>query len=284
MIKSKAFVDTTILTNRLIKFREEKKEAKDALAKYEITELPVYAIKEFKAGPLDYVKYLYNKLLETESIGLTIIALTNNFRQKNKQATSLKLIGELLEEVKSSRTSNSLKAKYGPLADEEIISYDSVKLETKLLAYKAWKKRRSVTTTVVQPLSCYQEKAPYEGKDGKLFLIPNKCETENCCLAEKLKEKRFDLTKLSLAIDNLPENLKNKSENIKRRRLLREIGSRLGRKISNSDCRNLGDAVFALFCPEDADILTTNIKDHKPLANALGKTAVSPEEVLSNTT
>ncbi len=58
MVKSKAFVDTTILTNRLIKFREEKKEAKDALAKYEITELPVYAIKEFKAGPLDYVKYL----------------------------------------------------------------------------------------------------------------------------------------------------------------------------------------------------------------------------------
>jgi hypothetical protein len=281
MIKSKAFVDTTILTNRLIKFRGEKKEAKDALAKYEITELPVYAIKEFKAGPLDYVKYLYNKLLETESIGLTIIALTNNFRQKNKQATSLKLIGELLEEVKLSRTNNSLKAKYGRLADEESISYDSVKLETKLLTYKSWKKRRSVTTTVVQPLSCYQETAPFEEKNGLLSLKPNKCKTDNCCLIEKLREKRFDVTKLKVAIGNLPEALKTKPENVKRQKILREINSKPSIKISDSDCRNLGDAVFALFCPENADILTTNIKDHKPLANALGKTAISPEQVLS---
>ncbi len=105
----------------------------------------------------------YNKLLETESIGLTIIALTNNFRQKNKQATSLKLVGELLEEVKSSRTNNILKAKYGRLANEESISYDSVKLETKLLAYKSWKKRRSVTTTVVQPLYAQKKRKHFSG-------------------------------------------------------------------------------------------------------------------------
>jgi hypothetical protein len=38
----------------------------------------------------------------------------------------------------------------------------------------------------------------------------------------------------------------------------------------------LGDAVFALLAPHDFVILTTNLKDHEPLASALGKTAQLP--------
>ena len=48
-----------------------------------------------------------------------------------------------------------------------------------------------------------------------------------------------------------------------------------------SDCRNLGDAVFAFFAPNTSAILTTNIRDHRPLAAAVGKTAISPKEVLA---
>jgi len=40
--------------------------------------------------------------------------------------------------------------------------------------------------------------------------------------------------------------------------------------------RSLGDAVFALYAPTDAVILTTNKRDHKALARALGKEAVEP--------
>ena len=43
------------------------------------------------------------------------------------------------------------------------------------------------------------------------------------------------------------------------------------------DCGKLGDAYFALHAQPDAVILTTNLKDHAPLANALGKQATSPE-------
>jgi hypothetical protein len=42
------------------------------------------------------------------------------------------------------------------------------------------------------------------------------------------------------------------------------------------DCQALGDAYFAFFAPDDADILTTNLKDHCPLAESIGKTAVGP--------
>ncbi|MCP4201222.1 MAG: hypothetical protein GY769_04735 [bacterium] len=45
-------------------------------------------------------------------------------------------------------------------------------------------------------------------------------------------------------------------------------------------CRALGDAIFALYCPEGAEILTTNVKDHRPLAEAVNRRVVSPREVL----
>ena len=39
--------------------------------------------------------------------------------------------------------------------------------------------------------------------------------------------------------------------------------------------------MFAFFCPIDAVVLTTNIKDHKPLAEALGKKAQTPSESIA---
>lgn len=280
MVKSKAFVDTTILADVLTKKGIERKEAKAALAKYEETELPEYAIKEFKAGVLDYIKYLYNKLLETKSVGLTLIVLNKNVLQINRRATAVRVLGELLNEFETFKPSAELKKQYGDVAEDEVTMLDSIKIETKTLLYKAWLDRNSVTTRVVDNLPCYVQTGPYEKKDGTLSLQPNKCQTDKCCLAEEMSKNRFDLTKLIVTIDSLPKALKEKKENIKRKALLREIGSRPGVKISDKDCRNLGDAIFALFCPSDADILTTNVKDHKPLAEKLGKTAVSPKEIL----
>jgi hypothetical protein len=38
----------------------------------------------------------------------------------------------------------------------------------------------------------------------------------------------------------------------------------------------LGDALFAFFAPSDCEILTTNLRDHSPLAASLNKHAVLP--------
>ena len=59
---SKAFVDTTILTDSLLKDGAVAKTPKKGLKQFEITELPVYAIKEFKSGPLKNFKWFHNKL------------------------------------------------------------------------------------------------------------------------------------------------------------------------------------------------------------------------------
>lgn len=59
---SKAFVDTTILADALLKPGEVEQLTKTALLRYTTTELPVYAIKEFKAGVLKNYIWFYNKL------------------------------------------------------------------------------------------------------------------------------------------------------------------------------------------------------------------------------
>ena len=49
---NKAVVDTTILTDVLLNTGEVRANALNAISHYDETYLPVYAIKEFKAGPL----------------------------------------------------------------------------------------------------------------------------------------------------------------------------------------------------------------------------------------
>ncbi|HEY1731608.1 MAG TPA: hypothetical protein VGG15_07655, partial [Terriglobales bacterium] len=44
-------------------------------------------------------------------------------------------------------------------------------------------------------------------------------------------------------------------------------------------CRDLGDAIFAFFCPAEAEIATTNLRDLKPLAQAMGKAARAPKRL-----
>lgn len=66
-----------------------------------------------------------------------------------------------------------------------------------------------------------------------------------------------------------------KPENDKRRAAIQKLQA--GRDLNDNECRNLGDAVFALLAPAGYVIVTTNVRDHRPLARALGKDAVGPE-------
>jgi hypothetical protein len=91
-----------------------------------------------------------------------------------------------------------------------------------------------------------------------------------------MKSKPEMLEKLRASI---PET-STRDEDRKRRAALKQL-LRPKSNIDRETCRELGDAVFAFFCPDDAVILTTNIRDHKPLAEALGKKAQTPAEAIA---
>ncbi|MCI0491278.1 MAG: hypothetical protein L0229_32205 [Blastocatellia bacterium] len=271
---SKAYVDTTVLTDALLKPGSQGQAARDALRRYETTELPVYAIKEFKAGPLRTFGWMHDKLALLKSFTKALEALQRMSLTPRRYTTATAI--EALTTAASSigRTTNEeLSRKYPRTANVDSILADEFRLAIKTAVFKAWKKRRQVTTDVVNPLTCYKEVAPFE-KRGLICLDPIKCDVVvECCMAQELRSRRKDLEKLKKILSGKDEDQPSGNRERQRRyQVIRSLLRKGGEPMTDEMCRNMGDAIFALFAPSDAIILTTNLKDHAPLAKALGKT------------
>lgn len=262
MAQSKAFVDTTILAEVLLKTGPSHEAAEKALRLYAQTLLPVFAIKEWKRGQLNTYILIHNYLKRTGSFSATNIALSRLFVRTRLQSTAFEALGLI-----------SLNLPSAPMAivsDPELA--DRFRLAFKTLIYSSWEARRSVTSDTVLDLECYVESGPRDQANGEIDNRPRDCKGEQeCCLAKQLREDKDALIKLH---DAIPPS--GRTEDSDRREVLRNLAVHPTRRFDRKDCRALGDAYFARFAPLDADILTTNLKDHLPLAIALGKKAVSP--------
>jgi len=265
---SDAYVETTVLTDILLKPKTPKQErAKAALTRYENTLLPVYSIKEWKAGPLNYFAYLHDKLVQTQSLRDTFQALSALRRGSYRQATSIEAL------TAASTVSKGQAKTYVGLGNSDQEMADSYRLALESLIIRSWRKRRKITTRVVDELPCYTEVEPRVGKDGLLDLTPQQCERDQeCCLAPQLRSKPNLLEALRNAI---PED-SGRREDQKRRKALKQLIKHPKEIVDRETCRNLGDAIFAFFCPRNAVILTTNLRDHGPLATSIGKKAEKP--------
>ena len=134
---------------------------------------------------------------------------------------------------------------------------DELRLALKRLIYTAWAKRRQVTKEVVGPLSCYDEREPFE-KRGLIELTPTDCSKEqSCCLAGALRANKEDLRRMKAAID---ASGSERGEDRRRAQALRFL-YRKSDPVDDKTCRSLGDAIFVAFAPKDSVILTTNVRD-----------------------
>lgn len=275
MNSKKAFLDTTILTDILLKPNGKGRTAKQALANYRESLLPTYAIKEFKAGPLNNFRWMHNKLAVTGSFadGLAALQSMSTTRRRYTTSTAIESLKEVATSIsKAGVTNQVLVDRYGRIASLDVTLCDMYRNGIKNAIVRSWKRRRLVSTAVVQPLFCYEERAPYM-KRGLIELDPTRCNVrEACCLIPSLRKKNSDIKKLTQVLKTSPAG----SEGNRRYRILHEIERKPTDSVSEEYCRGLGDAYFALFCPTNAVILTTNLKDHVPLAEALGKGAEAP--------
>ena len=78
-----------------------------------------------------------------------------------------------------------------------------------------------------------------------------------CCLSDELK---LGLNKklLNAMRDAIPRT-SVRYEDRNRRKVLKQLIDTPKIPLEREQCRWLGDAVFAFFCPPDAEILTTNL-------------------------
>ncbi len=265
----KAFVETTILTDALLKAGASGEAALAALKRYNETELPLYAVKEFKAGPMRNWVWFHNKLVTTRSFAKSLEALHRMSLTPRRHTTSTAL--EALAEVTSEMAQSDTKEfETGPI--DQVLS-ERYRLAFKRRILRAWERRRSLVSRVVHPLPCYRETAPIEDVSGQIVLHQTECEGGGECeMARVLKQDPAGLTRLRNAVDAQPP----KRENQTRSQALRALIRTPKRAFPAKMCRSLGDAVFAFLAPNDAVILTTNERDIGPLAAALGKNVERP--------
>lgn len=270
---AKAFVDTTILADILLKSGESKTKAKAALARFSKTELPTYAIKEFKGGPLKNFIWMHNKLVEMQSFSGALQKLHGMSLTPRRYTTATAI--EALQQAADSlgkQTSKDLEKKYGSTATLDQMLCADFRTQIKIKVFLAWEKRRKVTTDITLPLPCYHE-AKLTIQRGQIDCKPIDCNKGlECCLKSKLIAAPEDLEKLKTAI----ELQSKKQENIRRSSVLGDLIRYPKTILDNKKCKNLGDAFFVFFAPPDSKILTTNAKDFEPMASALSKEVETP--------
>lgn len=269
-----AFIETTILVDALLKEGDKKEAAVKSLSVFRKRLLPMYAVKEFKAGPLSNFIWTHNKLVSCGSYSDTMAAIQRIATSPRKYlpATAIEALATVGTEYSRINISQ-LAAKYGDKADLNACLYDHARLTLKRRIALAWKRRNTIGTPV-SPLNCYPNEDIDFEKEGIIEVKSTACKS-SCSIASEHRSSA-DIRKLENAI---PES-SARAEDKKRRAALQDI--RCGNDIQNQVCRNLGDAVFALQCPPDAKVLTTNDRDHRPLAEALGKEVITPAEVIAS--
>ncbi|MEP6535375.1 MAG: hypothetical protein ABJF23_08675 [Bryobacteraceae bacterium] len=268
---AKAFIETTILANILLKPGDIACRNKAALAKYETSSMPTYAIKELKAGALAYYVWTYNKLVVTDSLANTLLAIRSVMSfQPYRASTAIEALASAMQPL---IVSSELQTQYGKIADPQQVIFDSCRLMLKKLIIGAWKRRRLICDSVLFPIGCFRESGPKE-VDGLFELEERRCKPQTECeLGLLLKKDPKALVRLKGVVDTQPQ----KRENSRRSKALRELIRNPKRPCTETMCRDLGDVIFAFLAPIDATVLTTNLRDIQPLVAALGKKASSPD-------
>lgn len=173
----RAFVETTVIADALLKPGNPKcAAARAALKRYDETLLPVYAIKEWKAGIVKHYAYFHEKLVQTRSLSRTvhiISALPDQFHRYKKN-TSLEALAAAIH-LGSQRPSAGATT---TSADEDRELADRYRLAIAGLLIRSWRKRRELTTQTVQDLDCYTESPPVLSASGYFDLKPMNCDPQ----------------------------------------------------------------------------------------------------------
>lgn len=192
--------------------------------------------------------------------------------QKYRTATAIEALRYAKRTAKE-QVIGDLREKYGDAGDLDSALVDSWRLSMRTRIQLAWRQRRKLTTDVVQPLSCFREGDLIE-KRGQLEVGPATCLVDpECCLASELRRNPDHLEKLLATV----QGQESKAENERRAKVLKDLRWKPRQRMTDKMCRNLGDAMFAFFAPRDSVILTTNARDHGPLAAAVGKSVRAVE-------
>jgi hypothetical protein len=265
-----AYIETTVLTDLLLKKDGSEKAADTAVRRFDRPIVSQFAWKEFKRGPLGSFIWFHNKLSVLKDYGQALAALQRLSRtpQRYLISTAIQAVHTGFTARFSSTELLSLQKLYGNRATMGAVVTDAMQLELKRVILQSWKKRNTLYGGYAQKLDCYID-AKLAEKAGMIDPSPRDCPRDaDCCLRNRIVSQKSRLTAVWRSL-TIPGSV-TKPEWTHRKKVLRDIEKRPNAVIGPDECRRIGDAYFVLFCPENATIITTNVVDIKPMAEAVG--------------
>lgn len=266
---TEAFVETTVLTDYLLKRDGSEVAASATFRKYDPVSIPQFSWKEFKRGPLKNFVWTHNKLAETASFAATMVLLQRMSRSPHRYITStaIQALHTAFLNKFGRTTLADLQRRYGSKANVDELHADLMRLELKRVIFSAWGNRNSLYGGPIQLLACYPD-ADLTQQRFHIDIEPRDCpKGPECCLKAALTGKK---SALSIARQAIRNSGSQRTESVRRTKVLRRIEKHPTSIMDRDDCRSFGDAYFALFCPSGATIITTNLRDIEPMASALG--------------
>lgn len=267
-----AFVETTTLTDFLLKKDGSETRAAAAFAKHNDQVIPEFSWKEFKRGPLKNFVWAHNKLVDTKSFLDSFAALQRMSRSPHRYLTATAI--QALHTAFAGLFGNlpAMQAVFKEQADTDRLMADAFRLELKLVITRAWKNRARLFGGQAQKLSCYPD-SPIRETKGLLDLTPRDCpKGTECCLKRELIARPKDLKAVRTALKSLTD----RKEVAVRGKIIRQLEKHPASPMGKDECQGLGDAYFVMFCPNDGVIITTNVRDIEPMATALGVAFETP--------
>jgi hypothetical protein len=267
-----AFVETTVLTDYLLKRDGSEENARVAFYKFQQQIVPQFAWKEFKRGPLKNFVWAHNKFADTKSFLETVGALQRLSRSPQRYLTATAI--QALHSAFAGMFDNldELRRAHQGKANPDAIHADVLRLELKRAIFSAWKARNTLFGGAYHVLTCYPD-APIKEASKRIEIDPKDCPNGiECCLKAPLAKRKHDLAAIRAALKGNTDRL----EVARRGKVLRQLEKHFSSLMSAKDCQAFGDAYFVLFCPAGAVIITTNLRDIEPMAAALGITVARP--------
>jgi len=269
-----AFLDTTILCDSLLAEDARQKAVRQALSTYQKTELPIYALREFRSGALANWVLGHNVLTSSATFAEagTLMSRRGAFAPRKLSVGMTALSQGLSAVLNVPATALPAPFHSGQGTAEEALKRE-VEAWIARKVFQAWQKRKKVASHHTHPLGCFI--------DSDLAMVGNQirpkderweCATgATCGAALELKQQTADVEALVEALKEPGEGKKEKSETSGRRRALKDVLAKTPKEFSHKRCRAIGDAYFCIVAPKAADILTSNKVDFEPLAAPLNK-------------
>ena len=268
-------VDATVLTDALLKVGTPAAVA--ARAAMNGAAVMGYALKEVRHGPFGNFVYAHEVLVAEGTYTAAMARIECVAQQRYKQRTALEalrvalteVLGEDAEAMGSTLRTAAQEMGGGPTVDE-IMARQTAGVLARVL-WSAHAEMLTLAASATDALTCFVMHPLRRRRDGSIDDGVRKC-PQACALGGLLAARGADVN----ALIGVVAGLQTKPENVHRLEALQWVAANPGASPSIDYCRALGDAVYALLCPAGGTVVTTNLADHAPLTNALGKHAKAP--------